>query len=423
MSDIDPELEARWRAASREEPPSALDDAIRAAARREVRAKPGVFRAAPRWVPLAAAATVAAIAVGIVQMTPEEQVTPAIPPPLVAALQRNNDAAEKQAGNAAQVPLREAPTAAGGASAPASASPSTPAPAPAPAPQAPSDKVRPMFKEQKEIAQAATGESDRDAMSRNRSGTFAAAPEPQVQDKRVLAGRQAAPERATEAQERAQDSPEREQALKQKTERAAASSALRAPSPAQSPTASVAARNELRAESRPESWSESQPFPAAPKPTEARTATAPPAAPPPVAAPSPAPMASPPRVASPQPMASPAPMAGPAPAVAPSKLAAESSPMGRLSGSTDAKDTANAAPAQAQMAGALAKKADAGAVDAPERRKDLAPLAPDEWVKRIRRLIAEGRNDDAVKELAAFRREYKERSDALLPSDLRNFKP
>ena len=44
----DPELDATWRAASREQPPAALDDAIRAAARREVGAKPGGSGAAPR---------------------------------------------------------------------------------------------------------------------------------------------------------------------------------------------------------------------------------------------------------------------------------------------------------------------------------------------------------------------------------------
>ncbi len=389
MSEIDPELEARWRAASREVPPSALDDAIRAAARREVGAKPGVFRAAPRWLPLAAAATVAAIAVGIVQMTPPEEVTPTIPPPLVATLQLNKAAADKPAGNAPQAPLREAPAAAGGVTvAPA------PAPVPASAPQASSDAVTPSSNEQKRNA---AGERDRDALARNRTDTFAAAPEPKFQEKAV-AGRQAPPRRAIEAQQRAEDeAPEREQSLKQKTEIAAASSAMRARVAAQSPRGAAGARNELQPEL--------QSFPAAPKPTEARTANAQPATPPPVAAPAPAPMAA------------------PAPATATAKLAAESSATGRLSGSADAKDTANAAPAPAQVAGAFAKKSDPGSIDAPERRKDLAPLAPDEWIKRIRRLIAEGRTDDAVKELAAFRREYKERSDALLPSDLRTFKP
>jgi hypothetical protein len=47
----------------------------------------------------------------------------------------------------------------------------------------------------------------------------------------------------------------------------------------------------------------------------------------------------------------------------------------------------------------------------------------DEWIRRIRRLKAEGRNDLAAKELAAFRARYQERADALLPADLRETKP
>src|SRR5450631_93487 len=89
MSEIDPDLSANWRAASDEQPPAALDDAIRAAARREVGAKPGGFRATPRWWPLAAAATVAVLAVGIVQMTPPEQVAPASFPPTTDTARRN----------------------------------------------------------------------------------------------------------------------------------------------------------------------------------------------------------------------------------------------------------------------------------------------------------------------------------------------
>src|SRR5712671_654221 len=101
MSEIDPELDATWRAASREQPPATLDDAIRAAARREVGAKPGGFGAAPRWWPLAAAATVAAIAVGIVQMTPPEQVTPAIAPPSLETQRNVRPEAEKATVNKA----------------------------------------------------------------------------------------------------------------------------------------------------------------------------------------------------------------------------------------------------------------------------------------------------------------------------------
>src|ERR1700719_2580398 len=111
MSEIDPELDATWRATSREQPPAALDDAIRAAARREVGAKPGGFGAAPRWWPLAAAATVTAIAVGIVQMTPPEQVTPGTN---IAANNGATDAAQRNVKHDSDAPntgkpQREAP--------------------------------------------------------------------------------------------------------------------------------------------------------------------------------------------------------------------------------------------------------------------------------------------------------------------------
>jgi hypothetical protein len=70
------ELDAAWRAVSREEPPAALDDAVRAEARRAVGAAPG---ARPRhaWrYPAAAAATVALLALGIAQMTSRDEVEP-----------------------------------------------------------------------------------------------------------------------------------------------------------------------------------------------------------------------------------------------------------------------------------------------------------------------------------------------------------
>lgn len=72
----DPLVDAAWRTASRDEPPSALDDAIRAAARREAGAGPMRATAdvpeatSPErwWWPLAAAATIGAIALGIIQV-------------------------------------------------------------------------------------------------------------------------------------------------------------------------------------------------------------------------------------------------------------------------------------------------------------------------------------------------------------------
>jgi hypothetical protein len=77
----DAALERAWRAQSRETPPQALDDAILAAAHRAVGSAPG--GTAPRgagaqanrpqrwWMPLAAAAAIGVVAIGVVQMTPE----------------------------------------------------------------------------------------------------------------------------------------------------------------------------------------------------------------------------------------------------------------------------------------------------------------------------------------------------------------
>jgi hypothetical protein len=77
MSDErDREVAAAWREASREEPPPALDAAIRAEARRAVGAAPG-RRRHRRWrYPVAAAATVAVLAFGIARMTSHDQIEP-----------------------------------------------------------------------------------------------------------------------------------------------------------------------------------------------------------------------------------------------------------------------------------------------------------------------------------------------------------
>jgi hypothetical protein len=81
---FDPRVDAAWRATSREEPPRALDDAIRAAARRESGAGPRsadapVKRPVPAalqperwWWPLAAAATIGAIAIGLLQLAAQD---------------------------------------------------------------------------------------------------------------------------------------------------------------------------------------------------------------------------------------------------------------------------------------------------------------------------------------------------------------
>src|SRR5216683_1409241 len=196
MSEIDPELEATWRAASREQPPAALDDAIRSAAKREVGAKPGGFGAAPRWWPLAAAATVAAIAVGIVQMTPPEQVTPTA---MTAANNAATDGAQRDV-----KPDSDKPTA---------NQPQREAPSPAAAPEALRDASKPTAKEQR---RGASDENDRGVLARQRSDSFATPPRAQFQEKKALDSRQQAPpQRVEEASERDQD-------LKQKAESAVA---------------------------------------------------------------------------------------------------------------------------------------------------------------------------------------------------------
>jgi len=371
MSEIDPELSASWRAASREQPPAALDDVIRAAARREVRAKPGRLRAAPRWWPLAAAATVAAIAVGIVQMAPPDQVTP-------AAFPRAVDAVRQDVKPDIAKPVEDAlkrDTVVGAA------------------PEAPRDTPReeatPFAKEQ---SGGPADEKKRDAVSS--AGRFAAPPNSLFQEKKTTP--QAPAQRAEEASER-------EQTSKQKTELAAASSVARQRSDLASPPTTSTPRNEL------------QPFPASPAPADPGASNAP--APTIAAAPAASPAAAP----------------APPPPLAARTLAAQSSATGARSSSVAASVagniasrsavTSNAEPAVAKDSDALGKVASTEADKAaPERRNDAAPLAPDEWIKRIRRLIAEGRNEDAAKELAAFRREYKERADSLLPSDLRTFR-
>ncbi len=77
----DPRVDAAWRdERDAPEPPRALDDAIRAAAHRAVRAQPQTAAAArkarsawPAWMPLAAAACIGLIAIGIVELRPQDR--------------------------------------------------------------------------------------------------------------------------------------------------------------------------------------------------------------------------------------------------------------------------------------------------------------------------------------------------------------
>jgi hypothetical protein len=77
-SSADQDLERRWRAQSDEEPSSLTDARIRAAARQATtgREPSGAARRSSRWtrfVPFAAAASVALLAVGLVRLIPQEE--------------------------------------------------------------------------------------------------------------------------------------------------------------------------------------------------------------------------------------------------------------------------------------------------------------------------------------------------------------
>ena len=253
----DPEVDAAWRAASRDQPPRALDAAIAAAARRAVGAGPHRRHASRAWWPIAAAAVVAVVAIGIVEMTPPGEVAPTV---------------------------------------------MMPEPPQAPAPREPARQ---------------------DSMEAERS----AAP--------------AVPERA----------PPRPAEAKRKVEGASP--------PVDRLTAAPAAVPQARQETAPSS-------------ANAQQAPAPPA-----------------------------------------EDARDTAP--RTAGTLSPRSE----PAPSNAPAALAKRAAGGATTIDEAQ----PRTVDEWIRLIRRLKAEGRNDLATKELAAFRARYQERAEALLPPDLRDAKP
>ena len=121
----DDAVDAAWRAQVRDVPPAALDDAIVAAAHRAVQSAPRAAGTPPRWrafAPLAVAATLGAIAFGVLQLAPRD------------------DAAERVVGDAPVAGLRKAVPPQPGASSPQGSNdaagsltqPSTPLPPPAP---------------------------------------------------------------------------------------------------------------------------------------------------------------------------------------------------------------------------------------------------------------------------------------------------
>jgi len=137
----DPALDAAWRAHSTETPPPAIDTAILAAAHRAVKSGPekiGPGREATRpwrwWTPLAAAAVIGVIAIGVLQLLPQEpDATKAVvsdAPASLAAKQSPEPAASPAASVASQAPtVNGAPVA---ASLEERTAPAAPAPAASP---------------------------------------------------------------------------------------------------------------------------------------------------------------------------------------------------------------------------------------------------------------------------------------------------
>jgi H+/Na+-translocating ferredoxin:NAD+ oxidoreductase subunit C len=192
----DREIDAAWRAASREEPPAALDAAIRAEARRAVGAAPEDVRRRRRRqlrYPFAAAATVALLAFGISQMVPPHQdamiVADQTAAPRPAPLSRSAPAPRAPMNAAAPVPAPE---------------PSVNAAAPVPQPStnaiAPRDQAPERVREtERSVSRPATKEATREEQP--------SAAAPSGQDAGIagkLAASPAAPEPSTSPAPRAQ---------------------------------------------------------------------------------------------------------------------------------------------------------------------------------------------------------------------------
>jgi len=346
MSEIDRELEAAWRAASKEQPPAALDASIRAAARRAVDARPGKtkswWRVKTHWAPLAAAAMVTIIAVGIVQLTPPEQVTPGVITERAAPPQTAEQDSRK---------------------------PSAPPPT--------------IAEPARRDAALAT-----DELARSRD----------VEDARKKLAQSPAPTQAT-----SNAAPQAEQEKKRaSTVEFAAKEEQR--QLAAAPEGGLAAKLKTQGAGTPAPAARSEPFPAAQAPAErgqpAVAATAPARA---LSRSEPFPAAEPSRIAADAP-------APTAPATAPALR--EASP--EATTKQDAAD--DKGPANAGLAKVTT-------LDQARAKDAAAPRPAEEWIKLIRRLRAEGKNEDAAKELAAFCAVYKERADELLPADLRAAKP
>jgi hypothetical protein len=412
----DPAFDDAWRALSREEPSAALDAAVRAAARREIRAGPQAAArgdARPRrsmpmnwWQPLAVAATLGAIAVGLLQLvTPERIGAPGRDGGVVSDMPatsaaRQAESAKKQAAAAASnevVPPEEkaramsAPAAsAGGGGDRKEAQTQSAAP---PAQPAPFDD----FKQQDERKDAAS-ERKRDA---GPPAAFAPAPPATPAAKRLEpAGAPAANVAPMRAAEEAA------------SPTAAGGAPTHSAEPLRSPPSKVAPSRVA------------EPFPAeraiSKEATTKREAASDavsghaPAAAGAIAPSAPEPPSD--KAQAPKPAAN-----DRVSALAKLKTAPEQSAGDRGAAVTDSAQLRREQDAQASTQGksAMHAVAPAGTVDA--RVTEHPELTVPDWIALIRRLIAEKNYIAADKELAAFRTAHPD-AQRLLPPDLRDWK-
>ncbi len=151
--------------------------------------------------------------------------------------------------------------------------------------------------------------------------------------------------------------------------------------------------------------------PAMPERRAADSATAFPAAPPATT--------TPPAPAAPAPAATPARMAQPFPAAPMDRRAAPLEAAARREIAGAGADAAP--PTPPPPTGKLAAESAMGATSSTLAQQ-RAPLPVADWIALIRRLRAEGRDDEAARELAAFRRVHPDHP-RLLPEDLRDWPP
>ncbi|MEP6942744.1 MAG: hypothetical protein ABI981_07390 [Betaproteobacteria bacterium] len=426
MSDVDDKLNEKlaraWRDASREEPPAALDASLRAAARRAVQAGPGHAsqeRHMRSW-PLATAAVLAVLSFGILQLTPPEEFTPGMVAEnnVKPSLARQ---AEKAASGAEPAARLDERAAAAPPPALATAPPSTPTATSAPtAPPAPASPFP-----APSASRIAPSYAQPDAMTGSATGRVAGptSSPPAGAEKKVL--REAAPgvdaerDRGTARTQFAQapsptpapspspsapaaaTAPAKEELAKDKPNRVDALAALEGGQH----TELTAARSRLAAK-------DDKAFAAAPAANAGAPAATPPAAP--AARPDPFPAAGSANnkavEVEPQPPEERAKL----------RASADSAAAPAAAAAGTAKPQASADTRRAeQMQQSAAPAPLAKSVVPADAVKDAPIKPPEEWIKLIRKLRNEGRNDDAARELAAFRAAYKERAEALLPADLR----